>query len=66
MRLVEIYCSKIFKVFDAADRVDTINDCYWTVRAEPVEEDEVEQLPVVRTPAVRAVEVDADEEDVVE
>lgn len=41
LRLVEIYCSRIFKVFDAADRVDTINDCYWTLRAEPVEEDEV-------------------------
>ena len=41
LRLVEIYCSKIFKVFDPADRVDTINDCYWTLRAEPVEEDEV-------------------------
>lgn len=41
LRLVEIYCSKIFKVFDPTDRVDTINDCYWTLRAEPVEEDEV-------------------------
>ena len=44
LRLVEIYCSKIFKVFAPEDRVDAINDCYWTLRAEPVEEDEVVSL----------------------
>ena len=44
LRLLEIFSHRVYKVFAPADRVADINDAYWTLRAEPVEGDEVEPL----------------------
>ena len=44
LRLLEIFYARIYKVFPDDDRVDTINDAYWTLRAEP--EDEGDDAPL--------------------
>jgi len=44
LRLLEIFYARIYKVFAPADRVDAINDSYWTLRAEPVPEGDAEPL----------------------
>lgn len=43
LRLLEIFSHRVYKVFAPTDRVADINDAYWTLRAEPVEEDEAEE-----------------------
>eukprot|EP00217_Crustomastix_stigmatica_P013559 CAMPEP_0183795834 /NCGR_PEP_ID=MMETSP0803_2-20130417/5345_1 /TAXON_ID=195967 /ORGANISM="Crustomastix stigmata, Strain CCMP3273" /LENGTH=997 /DNA_ID=CAMNT_0026040337 /DNA_START=433 /DNA_END=3426 /DNA_ORIENTATION=- len=40
MRLMEIFYNKIYKVFEPSEKIDTINDQYWTLRAEEVPEEE--------------------------
>jgi len=40
LRLVEIFYHKIYKTYDENDKIDSINDQYWTLRAEAVSEEE--------------------------
>jgi len=40
LRLVEVFYHKIFKIFESTERIDTINDQYWTLRAEVIPEEE--------------------------
>ncbi|KAL3154338.1 hypothetical protein ABBQ32_013820 [Trebouxia sp. C0010 RCD-2024] len=42
LRLLEIYMSKIYKVFDDMDDIENINDAYWQLRAEAIPEDQLE------------------------
>ncbi|GLC41652.1 hypothetical protein PLESTB_000692700 [Pleodorina starrii] len=41
MRLLEMLSGKIYKVIDPSDRVDTLNDSYWQLRAEFVPEEQL-------------------------
>ncbi|KAL0031727.1 hypothetical protein WJX79_003396 [Trebouxia sp. C0005] len=41
LRLLQIYWSKIYKVFDEKDDIEGINDQYWHLRAEAVPEDQL-------------------------
>jgi hypothetical protein len=43
LRLLELLHSKIFKVCDMTEEVGGVNAEYWTLRAEPVPQDELEQ-----------------------
>lgn len=40
LRLMEVFYHKIYKTYDAEDKIDSINDQYWTLRAEAVSEEE--------------------------
>ncbi|KAK9819401.1 hypothetical protein WJX81_005916 [Elliptochloris bilobata] len=40
LRLLEVFYCKIYKIFPPEEKIDTINDTYWTVRAEPDDDDE--------------------------
>lgn len=40
LRLVEVFYHKIFKIFSPSEKIDTINDQYWTLRAEVIPEEE--------------------------
>ncbi len=40
LRLMEVFYHKIYKVFDENDKIEGINDQYWTLRAEAVSEEE--------------------------
>lgn len=41
LRLMEIYLSKIYKVFEDKDEIDSVNDAYWQLRAEAIPEDQL-------------------------
>lgn len=43
LRLLELFYSQIYKVFDEDQDISDINDQYWTLRAEEVPEDEIEE-----------------------
>ena len=43
LRLLELFYSQIYKVFDEDQDISDINDQYWTLRAEEVPEDELEE-----------------------
>ena len=43
LRLLELFYSQIYKVFDEDQDISDINDQYWTLRAEEVPKDELEE-----------------------
>eukprot|EP00192_Tetraselmis_astigmatica_P000385 CAMPEP_0117664232 /NCGR_PEP_ID=MMETSP0804-20121206/9096_1 /TAXON_ID=1074897 /ORGANISM="Tetraselmis astigmatica, Strain CCMP880" /LENGTH=1147 /DNA_ID=CAMNT_0005471423 /DNA_START=186 /DNA_END=3631 /DNA_ORIENTATION=+ len=45
LRLMEVFYQKIFKTFAPSERIDTINDQYWTLRAEAIPEEERNMAP---------------------
>ena len=45
LRLMEVWRSKVFKVFDSEDEVARIDDSYWTLRVEAVLDDEEGAVP---------------------
>ncbi|XWS08168.1 hypothetical protein CRYUN_Cryun41cG0057300 [Craigia yunnanensis] len=40
LRLLEVFYHKIYKIFPLSERIDNINDQYWTLRAEEIPEEE--------------------------
>ncbi|XP_076950062.1 ubiquitin C-terminal hydrolase 12-like [Bidens hawaiensis] len=40
LRLLEVFIHKIYKVFPLSEKIENINDQYWTVRAEEIPEEE--------------------------
>ncbi|XP_058085190.1 ubiquitin C-terminal hydrolase 12-like isoform X3 [Magnolia sinica] len=40
LRLLEVFYHKIYKIFPPSEKIDNINDQYWTLRAEEVPEEE--------------------------
>nr|GEW40507.1 ubiquitin carboxyl-terminal hydrolase 12-like isoform X2 [Tanacetum cinerariifolium] len=40
LRLIEVFYHKIYKVFPLTEKIENINDQYWTLRAEEIPEDE--------------------------
>ncbi|CAA6667135.1 unnamed protein product [Spirodela intermedia] len=40
LRLLEVFYHKIYKIFPASEKIENINDQYWTLRAEEVPEEE--------------------------
>ncbi|XP_010557963.1 PREDICTED: ubiquitin carboxyl-terminal hydrolase 12-like [Tarenaya hassleriana] len=40
LRLLEVFYHKIYKIFPTAERIENINDQYWTLRAEEIPEEE--------------------------
>ncbi|XP_060169981.1 ubiquitin C-terminal hydrolase 13-like isoform X3 [Lycium barbarum] len=40
LRLLEVFCHKIYKIFPTSEKIDNINDQYWTLRAEEIPEEE--------------------------
>ena len=45
LRMMEVFNHRIYKIFSEADEIDTINDQYWTIRAEEVPEEELRASP---------------------
>ncbi|CAN7107268.1 unnamed protein product [Brassica rapa subsp. narinosa] len=39
-RLLEVFFHKIYKIFSSTERIENINDQYWTLRAEEIPEEE--------------------------
>ncbi|KAL3828639.1 hypothetical protein ACJIZ3_017441 [Penstemon smallii] len=40
LRLLEVFTHRIYKIYPLSDRIETINDNYWTLRAEEIPEEE--------------------------
>ncbi|MFS7989857.1 putative ubiquitinyl hydrolase 1 [Helianthus anomalus] len=40
LRLIEVFVHKIYKVFPLSEKIENINDQYWTLRAEEIPEEE--------------------------
>ncbi|KAG2672498.1 hypothetical protein I3760_13G044700 [Carya illinoinensis] len=40
MRLLEVFYHKIYKIFPLSEKIENINDQYWTLRAEEIPEEE--------------------------
>jgi ubiquitin carboxyl-terminal hydrolase 7 len=40
LRLLEVFFHKIYKIFPSTERIENINDQYWTLRAEEIPEEE--------------------------
>ncbi|KAK8918564.1 Ubiquitin carboxyl-terminal hydrolase 13 [Platanthera zijinensis] len=40
LRLLEVFYHKIYKIFPLTERIESINDQYWTLRAEEIPEEE--------------------------
>ncbi|CAM8973806.1 unnamed protein product [Rhodiola kirilowii] len=40
LRLVEVFYHKIYKIFPPTEKIENINDQYWTLRAEEIHEEE--------------------------
>eukprot|EP00252_Welwitschia_mirabilis_P016662 TRINITY_DN3688_c0_g2_i2.p1 TRINITY_DN3688_c0_g2~~TRINITY_DN3688_c0_g2_i2.p1 ORF type:complete len:1108 (+),score=261.03 TRINITY_DN3688_c0_g2_i2:336-3659(+) len=40
IRVLEVFCQKIYKVFPPHEKIENINDQYWTLRAEEIPEEE--------------------------
>ncbi|KAL6654058.1 hypothetical protein ACP70R_007523 [Stipagrostis hirtigluma subsp. patula] len=45
LRLIEVFCHKIYKIFPLHEKIDNINDQYWTLRAEEIPEEEKDMGP---------------------
>ncbi|KAG0497188.1 hypothetical protein HPP92_001879 [Vanilla planifolia] len=45
IRLVEVFYHKIYKIFPLSEKIENINDQYWTLRAEEVPEEEKHLSP---------------------
>ncbi|KAH0664377.1 hypothetical protein KY284_029308 [Solanum tuberosum] len=40
LRLLEVFCHKIYKILPTTEKIENINDRYWTLRAEEIPEEE--------------------------
>ncbi|KAG5602721.1 hypothetical protein H5410_034091, partial [Solanum commersonii] len=40
LRLLEVFCHKIYKILSTTEKIENINDRYWTLRAEEIPEEE--------------------------
>jgi ubiquitin carboxyl-terminal hydrolase 7 len=40
LRLLEVFYHKIYKIFPPSEKIENINDQYWTLRAEEIPEEE--------------------------
>ncbi|CAM8970310.1 unnamed protein product [Rhodiola kirilowii] len=45
LRLLEVFYHKIYKIFTSNERIENINDQYWTLRAEEIPEEEKDLGP---------------------
>ena len=45
LRLMEVFYHKIYKIYDENDKIGSINDQYWTLRAEVISEEERNMSP---------------------
>ncbi|KAI6673936.1 hypothetical protein NL676_001842 [Syzygium grande] len=45
LRLLEVFLHKIYKIFPSSDKIENINDQYWTLRAEEIPEEEKDLGP---------------------
>merc|ERR550514_1318787 len=45
VRMMEVFNHRIYKIFGEGDEIDTINDQYWTIRAEEMAPEEAECGP---------------------
>ncbi|CAA3017073.1 ubiquitin carboxyl-terminal hydrolase 12-like isoform X2 [Olea europaea var. sylvestris] len=45
LRLLEVFYHKIYKIFPLNEKIENINDQYWTLRAEEIPEEEKKQGP---------------------
>ncbi|KAI7751498.1 hypothetical protein M8C21_022572, partial [Ambrosia artemisiifolia] len=45
LRLLEVFCHKIYKTFPIYEKIENINDQYWTLRAEEIPEEEKDLGP---------------------
>ncbi|GBG84805.1 hypothetical protein CBR_g39181 [Chara braunii] len=45
LRILEVFYHKIYKIFPLTDKIENINDQYWTLRAEEIPEDEMDLGP---------------------
>ncbi|KAA8518418.1 hypothetical protein F0562_015892 [Nyssa sinensis] len=48
LRLVEVFYHKIYKIFPLSEKIENINDQYWTLRAEEIPEEEKNLGPLDR------------------
>ncbi|CAI9268201.1 unnamed protein product [Lactuca saligna] len=48
LRLLEVFYHKIYKIFPLTERIENINDQYWTLRAEEIPEEEKDLAPTDR------------------
>ncbi|KAF5930201.1 hypothetical protein HYC85_031074 [Camellia sinensis] len=48
LRLLEVFYHKIYKIFPANEKIENINDQYWTLRAEEIPEEETNLGPLHR------------------
>ncbi|CAN0879148.1 Ubiquitin C-terminal hydrolase 12 [Linum grandiflorum] len=48
LRLIEVFYHKIYKTFPPNEKIENINDQYWTLRAEEIPEDEKDIGPLDR------------------
>jgi len=42
LRMLEVFYHKIYKIFGPKEKIDTINDQYWTLRAEEIPKEEMQ------------------------
>eukprot|EP00966_Prymnesium_polylepis_P221261 5118397-Prymnesium_polylepis.1 len=42
LRMMEVFNHRIYKIFQEHEEIDTINDQYWTIRAEAIAPEEVD------------------------
>ena len=42
LRMMEVFNNRIYKIFNETEEIETINDQYWTIRAEEIAPDELE------------------------
>ncbi|KAH7415376.1 hypothetical protein KP509_14G040100 [Ceratopteris richardii] len=45
LRILEVFYHKIYKVFNANEKIENINDQYWTLRAEEIPQEELQMGP---------------------
>ena len=45
LRMMEVFNHRIYKIFQDVEEIDTINDQYWTIRAEEVAPEELDPSP---------------------
>ncbi|XP_052184998.1 ubiquitin C-terminal hydrolase 13-like isoform X2 [Diospyros lotus] len=45
LRLLEVFYHKIYKIFPSSEKIENINDQYWTLRAEEIPEEEKNLSP---------------------
>ncbi|KAL3715935.1 hypothetical protein ACJRO7_007657 [Eucalyptus globulus] len=45
LRLLEVFYHKIYKIFPSSEKIENINDQYWTLRAEEIPEEEKDLGP---------------------